>query len=225
MSESPIRILLVDDHCMFLDALRSVLMTVPQFELLGTATHAEQALTMARELSPDIVLCDVELPGSSGLVLAAELHRRFPAIRVAFLTGYFSTSRLESALKVRVRGYLLKTDEISDLIFAIQQIAQGQQYFSDSIRNTLTIDEQGVPHVNQTTALADLSPLQTEILRQLALGLSVKQVAKLMHVTPKAIDNHKNRIMQRLGIHDRVVLARFAIDQGLILRDPTDVVS
>ncbi len=225
MNNHPVRVLLVDDHCMFLDALRSALNSVPKFQVVGTATNAEEALHLAEELSPDVVVCDMEFPGSSGILLAAELHRRMPKTRTAVLSGFFSPARLESALKAHVHGYLLKTDAIEDLVVALENIANGQTHFSASIRDALTTDSAGKIVVKGTTGVADLSPLQLEILRHLALGLSVKQVAKLMHVTTKAIDNQKNRIMQRLDIHDRVLLARFAIEQGLIPQDPTPAVA
>lgn len=225
MNDQRIRVLLVDDHCMFLDALRSALNSISRFEIVGAATNVEQALLLARDFIPDVVVCDMELPGSRGIVLAAELYRRLPKCRIAFLTGFFSPARLESALKVHVHGYLLKTDAIDDLVGAIDNIAQGHLHFSASVRESLTTDASGKLCVKGATGVADLTPLQLEILRQLALGLSVKQVAKLMHVTTKAIDNHKNRIMQRLDIHDRVLLARFAIEQGLIPQEPTPAVA
>lgn len=225
MSDQPIRIMLVDDHCMFLDALRSALKLIPRFEVVGVAANVEQALVSAHDLSPDVVICDIELPGSSGLTLAAELQRRLPQIRIAFLSGYFSPARLESALKTGAQGYLLKTDAIEDLVAAIEKIAHGNQHFSESIRGNLSQNSDGEWHVVGSTGVAELSPLQLEILRQLAFGLSVKQVARQMHVTTKAIDNQKNRIMQRLDIHDRVQLARFAIEQGIIPQGPTPAVA
>lgn len=219
MNEQRTRVLLVDDHCMFLEALRLALQSVGQFDVVGVATNTDEGLLLANEREPDVVICDIQLPGAGGFCLAEALHAQRPETRFAILTGFCSDALLESALRVHVCGYLLKTDPIDELVAAILAIARGEMHFSSSIRHRLMSDADGKWRVHSATLLSSLSTQQVEVLRHLARGLSVKEVARLMNVTAKAIDSQKYRLMKLLGIHDRVVLAHFAVEHGLISPD------
>ncbi len=216
MIEQRTRVLLVDDHCMFLEALSLALHSVGRFDVVGVATNTDDGLRLANQHQPDVVICDIQLPGAGGFCLAETLHAQLPGSRFAILTGFCSDALLESALRVYVSGYLLKTDPIDDLIAAVMVIAGGEVHFSSSIRHRLTTNAAGQWHVRSATLLSSLSTQQVEVLRHLARGLSVKEVARLMNVTAKAIDSQKYRLMKLLGIHDRVVLAHFALEHCLI---------
>ena len=120
-------------------------------------------------------------------------------------------------LRSKAAGYVLKTDSLASLLTAVQKVAGGGTFFSEPIRERLSLD----PVTGQLTAqfesrLSQLSDRQIEVLRNLAFGLSVKDVARRMHISVKSVDSHKYRIMQALGIHDRVDLARYAIREGLV---------
>jgi DNA-binding NarL/FixJ family response regulator len=219
MLAAPIRLLLVDDHCMFLEALQLVLERTPGFEVIATAANIDEGVRLANELRPDIVLCDVQFPERGVFHLADELQMLHVPSRLVILTGHATDALIESALRVRASGYLLKTDPIQELTLAITRIAAGETYFSETIRDRLNQDLHGLTTVKSQTPLSRLNNQQIEVLRHLARGLSVKEVARLMHATVKAIDSQKYRLMKSLGIHDRVLLAHFAVEHELISRD------
>ena len=124
---------------------------------------------------------------------------------------------VDQALRTKVAGYVLKTDTLANLVTAVQRVANGGTFFSEQIRERITLDPvTGQMKTQCESRLATLSDRQIEVLRNLAIGLSVKDVAKKMHISVKSVDSHKYRIMQALEIHDRVDLARYAIREGLV---------
>ncbi|OYW14978.1 MAG: hypothetical protein B7Z55_15355 [Planctomycetales bacterium 12-60-4] len=147
------------------------------------------------------------------------MHTQLPRIRLAILTGSCTDGLLDAALRVHVAGYLLKSDPINELATAIKTIARGGSYFSPSLQHRLTTDAAGNWRLRSATLLSGLSAQQVEILQHLARGLSVKEVARALSLTAKSVDSQKYRLMKQLGIHDRVVLAHFALEHGLIAPD------
>lgn len=225
MAETRTRVLLIDDHRIFLDALKVALDASGCFEVVGIATSSEAGLEAVEKLRPQMVLCDLQLPGAGGFSLAGEVTSRFPEIRVVVLTGFVSEALIQIALQQGVSGYLLKTDPFDQLLQSLTLIARGEHSYSPTVRAMLAFDGQGRAHPRRESNLGSLSPHQIEVLRHLARGASVKEVAKLMHATTKAIDSQKYRIMKHLGIHDRVMLAHFALEHGLISNDQPEATS
>lgn len=218
MTASTIRVFLVDDHQLVLDSLCARLSQFPDFELVGTASSATDALPHLVTTQPDIVALDVELPGRGAFDLALELKTRCPATKVVFLTGFASDVLIEQALRVQASGYVLKGDSSQTLLDAFREVARGNFYFSEQIRDRVRFDSTLKRHcLSEQHPLNGLTPRQIEVLRHLARGESVKEVARIMHLSQKSVDSHKYRIMNKLGIHDRVLLARYAIREGLTL--------
>ena len=124
---------------------------------------------------------------------------------------------IEQALRSKAAGYVLKTDSLASLLTAVQTVSKGGTFYSEPIRDRVSIDPAtGSARAQFESRLTQLSDRQLEVLRHLAYGLSVKDVARKMHISVKSVDSHKYRIMQSLGIHDRVDLARYAIREGLV---------
>lgn len=216
MTTSQIRVFLIDDHQLVLDSLRARLSQTPDFELVGSASSASDALPQLVATQPDVVALDVELPGRGAFDLALELRTRCPATKVVFLTGFASDVLIEQALRVHAAGYVLKGDSSQTLLEAFREAAKGNVYFSEQIRDRVRYDVALKRHcLSDEHPLNGLTPRQIEVLRHLARGESVKEVARLMHLSQKSVDSHKYRIMNKLGIHDRVLLARYAIREGL----------
>lgn len=216
MSDDRIRVLLIDDHEMVLEALSARLALMPQLEVVGTASNCDDGLRMAMEHRPAIVLLDVNLPGRGAFDLAEELISRRPDTRLLFVTGYLADVYLEQALKLNAYGYLMKGEPIHNLCDAILHAAGGQRTFSPEVVERLNYDPTTRQYsMKSQSSLSTLTSRQIEVLKHLARGESVKEIAKLMHLSQKSVDSHKYRIMNKLGIHDRVELARFAIREGL----------
>lgn len=214
--DNRIRVLLIDDHAMVLESISARLALVPQIEVIGTASNCDDGFRLAMEHHPDIVLLDVNLPGRGAFDLAEDLISRRPDIRLIFVTGYLADIYLEQALKLNAYGYLMKGEPIHNLCDAILQAANGKRTFSPDVAERLNYDPVSKQYsVKSHSSLSTLTGRQIEVLKHLARGESVKEIAKSMHLSQKSIDSHKYRIMNKLGIHDRVELARFAIREGL----------
>ncbi len=213
-----IKIVLVDDHLMLVDSLVSRFHRDTQIEVVGTATNADEGLSLILETEPDVVILDVELPGRGSFDIAEEISSRLKNTKMIFLTGYLSDIFIELALRVNAVGYLLKGEPIESLIHAIKKAARGEYCFSQSVQERLVYDQKRNRYsIQSQSMLTSLTSRQIEVLRHLARGKSVKEVARSMHLSEKSIDSHKYRIMHKLGIHDRVELARYSIREGLTL--------
>ncbi len=211
-----IRIILVDDHELVRSALSGQLSTQPDFDIVGEAADAQAALAGASEHRPDVLLRDIDMPGMICFDSARRIVSRFPETKIIFVSAFFHDHYIDQALKVRARGYLRKSEPIAQLMAAIREVAAGGVWFSEEVSARIVVGEGSAALDTATlTCVSTLSDREVEVLRYLARGMSKKQVAATMHLSPKTIDNHTCRIMNKLDIHDRVELARFAIREGL----------
>lgn len=218
MNITPIRIALVDDHQIMLDALAARLNADPQMQVVCKATNSDDGLRTVLETKPDVAIFDVELPGRGVFDIAAEIRTRQKSTRVLFLSGYLADVFIEHALKTKAHGYLMKGEPIEFLLESIRRVAAGELCFSKEVASRLDYDPaRGRYKMRAESPFANLTSRQLEVLRHLVKGESVKEIAKSMHLSHKSVDSHKYRIMHKLGIHDRVQLTRYAIREGLTL--------
>ena len=218
MKSTTIRISLLDDHLILLQALADRINAEQGMQVVSTASTAEQGLRGILETCPDIAILDVELPGRGVFDIAGQINVRQKQTKILFLTGYLSDVFIEQALKHEARGYLMKGEPIEYLIDCIRRIDAGEYCFSEEVARRLEFNPDRKRYfVRGNNPLGSLTSRQLEVLRRLAKGESVKEVAKSMHISQKSVDSHKYRIMHMLGIHDRVTLARYAIREGLTL--------
>jgi len=215
---APIKVALVDDHRLLLETLAATIRKAPDMEVVATAASAEEGLQNILAAAPDVAILDVDLPGSGSFHVAQEIRSRLKKTKVIFLTGYLSDVLLEQALRLRAFGYLIKDEPVEIVLESVRQVAQGQYCFSKQVEEKLAYDAtRRRYHLHAPHLLSDLTTRQLDVLRHLARGESVKEVAKKLHLSQKSVDSHKYRIMNKLGIHDRVELARYAIREGLLL--------
>lgn len=186
-------------------------------EVVGVEGNGESGMRMLTDTRPRIAIVEIDLEGRSGFELAGDLAMRQRDTRVIFYSNGAPDIYIEQALRSKAAGFVLKTDSLANLLNAVQAVAKGGTFFSESIRDRISIDSAtGNTQAQFESRLTQLSERQLEVLRNLAHGLSVKDVARKMHISVKSVDSHKYRIMQSLGIHDRVDLARYAIREGLV---------
>lgn len=217
-SHPPIRVALLDDHKLLLDTLAATIRKDPGMEVVCTATTAEEGLRRIFETAPDVAILDVDLPGGGSFNVAQEVRLKLKKTRVMFLTGFLSDVLLEQALRLKSFGYLVKDEPVEVVLEAVRQVARGKHCFSRQVQERIDYDENRRRYkLHVAHPLADLTTRQLEVLRHLARGASVKDVALTMHLSEKSVDSHKYRIMNKLDIHDRVELARYAIREGLLL--------
>ena len=211
-----VRILLADDHILVRDVLGERLGREPRLSVVAKAIDAEEAVRLAVAHSPDIVLMDIDMPGLICFDAAQRIMALQPKTHIIFLSAFFNDRYIEQALRVKARGYVTKREPPEVVIAAVHQVADGGVFFSDDVRARMVV---GVDEVrlagDGATLSSTLTPREIEVLRYVARGLSKKEIATTMSISVKTIENHCGSLMGKLGIHDRVVLTRFAIREGL----------
>lgn len=211
------RLLLVDDHRLFRDSVLPQIARHPKVAFVDEAEDAEAALAKARETPPDLVLMDIDMPGLNPFDATRSLHAIAPQCKVVFLTGHDYDSHLEQAIGANAAGFVLKHDGLQTLMDAITKVSDGGLFFSDVILERMVVDENQVRLTRpRSDAIAALSRRERELLALLGKGATLKEAAAQMNVSYKTADNQKTSLMRKLGIHDRVELARFAIREGLV---------
>jgi two-component system, NarL family, nitrate/nitrite response regulator NarL len=215
---SRIKILLVDDHPVVRKGISSCLAQHGHLVVAGEAADGTEAVTKARELLPDIILLDIDLPQMSGLAVAEVLRKEMPNIKVLILSMHQRPEYLPRILKAGARGYVLKDAPPEELVKAIETVTAGECYFSAEIAR-LALNQ--VVHGNGTLPdVARLTNREREVLVLVAEGLSNKEIANNLNVGVRTVETHRERIMRKLAIHSVAGLTRFALAKGLItLRD------
>jgi NarL family two-component system response regulator LiaR len=214
--QPPIRLLLVDDHEMFCQGLRLLLSRDEDFEVVGQAPEAETGLRLAVRYKPAVVVSDVVMPGLDCFEMADQIQRQLPRCRVLFLSGFIRDRYIERALGVGGWGYLDKTEPVGRLAQAIRRAAQGQRVFSESVRSRLIFGAGGEQTLSvPRTRSSLLSERERQVLRYVAQGLPRRRIAALMRLGEPTVATHTSNLMRKLDLHDRVALARFAMQEGL----------
>jgi two-component system response regulator NreC len=204
-------VLLADDHQLFRQGLRGLLETAGH-EVVGEAADGREAIQLAQTLHPDIAVLDLSMPLLNGLDAARELKRVSPDTRTILLTMYTERSYVLRALRAGARGYVLKTQAAEDLIRAIREIRRGEVYLSPGVSASV-VDA----YLHKTEELDDpLTPRERQTLQLVAEGKTTKEIARLLSISFKTAESHRNRAMKKLDIHDVAGLVRYAISRGLI---------
>lgn len=213
-----IRIVLVVDHCMLLESLAFRIDAEPDFQVVGTASSGELGLRLLLKEIPDVAVLDVDLPDRSPFELVSRLKDLKAETKPVFLTGLFSDVLLDQAIQHDARGYFTIDEPVERIIDGIRRVAAGEHCFSEAVSRRLEFDPKRKRYrIHSGGRSSSLTGREIEVLRHLAKGGSVKEVGRAMHLSHKSIDSHKYRIMRKLGIHDRVELARWAIREGFVL--------
>ena len=214
----PIRVLCVDDHSFLVEGLAARFELERDVELVGSLPSAERLLAVATETKPDIVLLDIEMPGTDAFVAAEDLRRQCPEVRTIFLSAYVRDHYISAAVKAGAWGYFSKSEDAETIIKGIRKVAGGEFAFSPKVQERCRPAVRGKRTGIEppSTRLDALTAREQEVLRFIGRGLSREDIAKTMCRSPKTVDGHREAIMQKLGIHDRGELVRFAIREGLV---------
>ena len=209
-------ILLVDDHALVRETLRARLDSETNMRVVGVAENAADAITQVMRLKPDIILMDIDMPGLLCFDAARTIKKESPHTRIIFLSAFFHDDYIEQALAVEAAAYVTKNEPPESLLKAIRNAGSNRVYFSPEVQARLVVNGSGVKlsHKGHSRA-STLTRREVEVLRYIARGLSKKEIARTMHLGVKTIEHHSSSIMNKLDIHDRVELARYAIREGL----------
>ncbi len=212
-----IRILIADDHGVVRKGLRLQLEQQPEFEVVGEAGDGREAVSMADELAPDVVIMDIAMPNLNGIQATTQIVKKNPQVGAIIPSMHSDEPYLTRTLTAGAKGYLLKDNADVDLHRAVQVVAQGKPFFSPAIADTLLEDYM---RQLQQRGLQDsyglLTEREKEILQLLAEGRSNKEVASTLDLSPNTVETHRTRIMQKLDLHSSAEIVLYAVRKKII---------
>jgi DNA-binding NarL/FixJ family response regulator len=200
-----IRLVIVDDHALVRDGLRARLAVVPGLQVIGEAASGAEALVLAAELAPDLMLVDVGMRGMNGIELATALRERHPSIRVLMLSMYDNREYVLSAIRAGARAYVLKESPTEEILAAISAVWAGGNYFSAQVSNLVMQPGAAVPQ---------LTAREHEVLLLLAHGRSNKLVAKQLDISVRTVETHRLSLRRKLGVDSASELLKIAVTNG-----------
>lgn len=216
-----IRVFLVDDHALFRDGLRALLAGYEGMEVVGEAANGQEAVAGVPPARPDVVLMDIAMPGLGGLEATLALRRAYPQARVLVLTQYESREYLTRFLKAGAAGYVLKKAAGPELVAAIRAVAAGQAVLHPAVTAEV-IDgylKASRPGPGEA-AYEGLTERERQVLKLIAEGQTSKEIARVLDLSVKTVITHRTNLMQKLGLHSRTELVKYAVRLGLIRVEP-----
>jgi two-component system, NarL family, nitrate/nitrite response regulator NarL len=211
-----IKVLIVDDHSIVREGIKSLIETNENIEIIGEASNGLEAIHRAESLSPDVILMDISMPIMSGIEATKALQRINPKIRVIVLSMHNSKEYIVQIIQSGAKGYLLKNTSSSELINAIQSVMMGQAFFSPEISQIVLNDyiftEDNKIDKKKTT----LSNRETEVLTLIAKGFSSKEIGELLNLSSRTIETHKEHIMKKLKVRTTAEIIKYAFEKKLL---------
>jgi DNA-binding NarL/FixJ family response regulator len=213
---STLRILVADDHTLVRQGVRKILETQPGWEV-AEAGDGREAVRDAIEHQPDVVILDIAMPRLNGVEAVQQIVRRAPSVRVLVLSMFADEAYVNRAVRAGARGYLLKDSADVDLIGAVTAVSRGKSFFSPSIARII-LDEFGrqIPERDATDRFDTLSEREREVFQLVAEGLSNKEVAEVLQISPATVETHRAHLMDKLSIHSTAELVLCAVRKGVI---------
>jgi DNA-binding NarL/FixJ family response regulator len=209
------RILICDDHTLFVEGIKAMLRNESSLEIVGEARDGRQAVELVKELKPDLLLMDVSMPDMNGFDATQRVHELDSNIKVLILTMHDEEELVARCLEAGAAGYIIKDAPASQLLYAIEMVKKGERYLSPVVLKQVVAGYVKNSNVPQTS-YDRLSPREREVLKLLAEGLSVKEIATRLNLSVKTVDVHKTNLMKKIDVHDRTELIKYAIRQKLI---------
>lgn len=220
MPHSPIRLLIVDDHNLFRQGLIRILGDYAQFQIVGQAANGQDAVALAGQLQPDVVLMDVNMPVLSGPEAVRQMQARFPGLPVVMLTVSERDEDLFDAIRAGAQGYLLKNVGATELIDALQRVHEGEAILAPSMARRLLAEfrtlAETAPKEPAPIQLEALSERELEVLRLVAQGLSNKAIADSLNLSEHTVKTHLANILEKLHLRSRAHAAAYAVQAGLV---------
>ena len=220
-----IRILLTDDHTLFRQGIRTLLSTEPDLEVVGEAADAMESVAAAKQLRPDVVLMDIGMTGMSSFEATRQIRKERPETKVVFLSMYDDEDYLSECVEIGANGYVLKDSPADQLVTAVREVHRGGSFLSPRLLTRL-VDGFRVQGNNsgRQTRFGTLTKREREILKMLAEGRSVKEIATGFDLSVKTVEAHKFNLMRKLDIHNKAQLVQYAIQKKVIrLNEPVTV--
>ena len=216
------RIMIVEDHNLLRQGLRSLVSTLPDFDVVGEARDGKEAERLALSLVPDLIMMDLSMPGMNGIEATAQIKRRLPQVRVIALTAYKTDEYVREALRAGADGYVLKDASYEELVLALRHVAVGKRFLSADVSGHLVDALISTTHVVAPATAPSpwnkLTARERSILKLIAEGRTNRSAAEYLNVSPKTIEKHRASVMRKLGLRNVAELTLVALESGLIER-------
>jgi DNA-binding NarL/FixJ family response regulator len=208
-ASTPIRVVLADDHDLVRSGIKALLTMVEGVQVIAEARDGRELVTLVESLLPDVVMTDISMPGMDGIAAIAEIHSRHPEVRLLVLSMYDTVDFVKRAVANGACGYLMKDAPPFELEQAVRSVMATGSYFSPAIAQRLL-------QPSEPTADDELTHRQVEVLKLIAQGKASKEIAFDLGLSPKTVDVHRARIMERLHLNDIASLTLYAVRKGLV---------
>lgn len=220
MGVSKLKVLLVDDHPLYRQGLRILLESINSIEVVGEAGDGVEALSLTDQLSPDLVIMDITMPGQSGLEATRQLKEYYPQIKVIMLSGYADNVFVDQALKAGAEGYVYKDAAYDEISIAIDAVKKERPYLSPAVLQPVVKSYlQSTPAEKAINEYDKLTDREKEIFMLLVRGRSRTVIAGTLNISPKTVDRHRSNLFKKLGLNKEKELKEFALNAGLIDQD------
>ena len=211
-----IRVLLADDHDLFLEGLKELILKAPDIELAGQARDGLEALERTALTEPDVVLMDMTMPRLNGIQATHQIVEKSPGVRVLVLSMHGDRELVVESLKAGARGYIRKECTTDELYTAVRAVMAGQYYLTPSVLPALVEDYLRLLQAEAKSSASPLSDREQDVLRLLVKGLNAKQIAARLDISKNTVDTHRRRIMDKVGCNSMAELTRYAIREGYL---------
>ncbi len=212
-------VLIVDDHPLFREGLKSLIGRHAGFEVVGEAENGKQGIKKAKKLKPDLIVMDLSLPDQSGIDVTRKIKSVLPETRIMMLSMHSKIDYITEAFRAGATGYVVKESASERLVECLEAVSKGEYFLDTSISHKVvkSLVESDKKEAKITDAGYDtLTPREQQVMRLLADGLSTKDIAKELFISPKTVENHRTNIMNKLDLHSTIELVRYAARLGLI---------
>ncbi|MFA5328891.1 MAG: response regulator transcription factor [Prolixibacteraceae bacterium] len=210
-----IKVILADDHQLFREGLANLLADFPEIEVIAQAVNGKDAIDKAKQLNPDVVIMDINMPDLDGVEATAQLLKEKPGIKVIGLSMHVDKPYIKGMLEAGSSGYLFKNCSYDELIKAIQTVYSGKKYLSEKITEILIQEYLNKEEIGPSTS-SDLTDRESEILKLIAEGISVSDISNQLFVSIKTINTHKQHILEKLNLKTTTDIVKYALKKGII---------
>ncbi|MBM3469319.1 MAG: response regulator transcription factor [Armatimonadetes bacterium] len=212
-----IRLIVADDHAIVREGIKRLLQAEPDIEVVGEAGDGVAAVEMAQDLKPDVVCLDVSMPRMNGVEATRRIRASLPDVGVVVLTMHEDEDYVFELVKAGASGYVLKRASARDLVDAVHAVAGGHTFLHPMIARRLVSDHETSSSRDEERRRFDgLTEREREVVRLIADGLTNKEIAERLHISVKTVETHRTHIMEKLDLHDRAHLVRYAVRKGLV---------
>jgi len=208
--QTPITILIADDHPIVRSGLRTVLEKHPGLKVLHEAENGDSALQLIRQSKPDVAILDIEMPVMDGFGVARAVQDEDLAVHLIFMTMHKDEQTFNKAMDIGIHGFVLKENAVADIVSAIHSVMEGKHYISPSLSQYLL--HRTRPQPQATNTIADLTPAESNILKLIAEQKTTKTIADELFISPKTVEKHRSNICTKLNLHGAYALLKFAME-------------